>query len=136
MFILEITDTDGSAFEDVNEIPRILAEVGEKIKQGVTESSIFDLNGNRVGFWKGGVKESLPANTIKVGDICWYGFNQNFHLYEDEEDLLADFDGSMCEVVGFTEDGNVEISFDIIDGSEGVAFTVDATELEVYYEKP
>ena len=41
MFILEITDTDGSAFEDVNEIPRILAEVGEKIKQGVTESSIF-----------------------------------------------------------------------------------------------
>lgn len=79
MFILEITDTDGSAFEDVNEIPRILAEVGEKIKQGVTESSIFDLNGNKVGFWKGGVKESLPATTTKVGD-SWYGFHQNFWL--------------------------------------------------------
>jgi hypothetical protein len=51
-FSLEF-DTDNAAFAEdlLGETRRILGEVAEKVRTGAREGTVWDDNGNRVGFW-------------------------------------------------------------------------------------
>jgi hypothetical protein len=44
--------TDNSAFDDDDgELPRIVRELADRLAGGVAEGAIFDVNGNRCGFY-------------------------------------------------------------------------------------
>lgn len=45
-------ETDNSAFEDPNELPKILRSIARDIEEGRTFGIIRDTNGNRVGSWE------------------------------------------------------------------------------------
>jgi hypothetical protein len=47
---LEI-ETTNAAFDDPNEVPRLLREVATKIEAGKDGGIIRDVNGNKVGGW-------------------------------------------------------------------------------------
>ena len=44
--------TENAAFENDQEVVRILKEVAEKIKNGASGGKIRDINGNTVGSWE------------------------------------------------------------------------------------
>lgn len=44
-------DMNGAAFEDREELPRILHLMAEQYSQGNRAMGILDINGNRVGQW-------------------------------------------------------------------------------------
>lgn len=44
-------DMNGAAFEDYEEIPRILHLIAEQYSQGNRAMGILDINGSRVGQW-------------------------------------------------------------------------------------
>lgn len=50
MFSLTI-ETDNAAFEDPDELGRLVARAAEQIAAGRTEAPVIDQNGNTVGRW-------------------------------------------------------------------------------------
>lgn len=55
MFRLEF-ETDNAAFDaedgdPAGEVRRILHSIGERVRLGVTEGNVLDVNGNTVGSW-------------------------------------------------------------------------------------
>lgn len=42
---------DNVAFEDAEELPRIIDKIARQVRQGQTGMGIIDSNGNRVGQW-------------------------------------------------------------------------------------
>ena len=44
--------TENEAFDDPNELPRLLLEIVDRINQGETEGIVRDINGNKVGEWQ------------------------------------------------------------------------------------
>ena len=45
-------ETENEAFDNPNELPRILLEIVDRINQGETQGIIRDTNGNKVGSWE------------------------------------------------------------------------------------
>ena len=45
-------DTDNAAFDDPTEIQRLLGVMSQRIGEGETSGSLFDINGNRIGFYE------------------------------------------------------------------------------------
>lgn len=45
-------ETNNAAFEDPDELPRLLLEIVDRINQGETQGIIRDTNGNKVGSWE------------------------------------------------------------------------------------
>lgn len=57
MFTLTIA-TDNAAFEDSDELPRILRIVTHRLEEGERYGALYDINGNHVGEFRVKVAES------------------------------------------------------------------------------
>lgn len=45
-------NTDNAAFENLEEIPRILEVIASELREGYTDGVVVDYNGNSVGHWE------------------------------------------------------------------------------------